>query len=110
MQQTETPTDIAVGFDDLYLISEHGIDVFVLDLSRDPEQPPYYVNVEGRRFAFSGRTFLNPGWYVSLPREVKAEEAEGRIPLLVERPNRFYLYVHDPAAESAEDEGADAAE
>jgi len=111
MQQTETPTAVTVGFEDLYLLSESGVDVFVLDLSRDAGQPPYYISAEGRRFAFTGRTFLNPGWHTALPREIQAEEAEGRLALLVERPKRFYLYLHDPAAEAeAEDgDGAEAA-
>ncbi len=96
-------TELAVGFDDMVVLSEGGVDVFVLNLDADPEVPPYYIDVAGRRFAFSGVTFLVRGHSAQLSQFVREHEAEGRLLLLGERRDRYFAYVFDPAADTGEE-------
>jgi hypothetical protein len=101
-------TEVEVTFDDMTVLSEDGVDLFVLNWNEFVEPPPYYVDVDGRRFAYSSQTVLVAGRGAVLSDFVREHEAEGLTVLLVERDDRFMLYLHDPAA-GAEDED-DAAE
>ena len=47
------PTEIAVGFDDMTVLSEGGVDVFLLNMDEMEDVPPYYIDVAGRRFSYS---------------------------------------------------------
>ena len=96
---TEALTEIEVTFDDLTVLSEGGVDVFVLDWGVE-SAPPYFIHVGERRFEFSASTLLVSGHSALLPAWVREQESEGRIPLLVERDERYYLYLHDPAAQA----------
>ena len=101
-----TATEIEVTFDDLTVLSEEEIDVFVLNWNDGEDPPPYYVDLEGRRFAFTSTTLLLVGHRAVLADYVREQQAEGRIPLLVERDERYYLYLHDPNEGAEEDEEA----
>ncbi len=91
-------TELAVGFDDLNVLTEDGIEVFTLNMNASPDLPPYYVEVAGRRFAYSSTSFLLKGHSATLPAFIRAHQAEGRLVILIERDNRYMAYVHDPAA------------
>ena len=104
---TADPTATTLTFDDLFVLSTGGVDVFVYDMLETaelPQQPPYYVTVDGRRFAFSGMTFLEHGHGAVLPRWVREEEAAGHLTLFVRRNERLMGYVHAPAAVDEDDE------
>ena len=90
--------EVEVGFEDGAVISEDGVDVFVFNWTLPPEPPPYYVRVAGRRFAYSGETLLVKGHGAWLSRLVREHEAEGRLVMLVERDDRYLIYLHDPNA------------
>lgn len=103
-------SELEVSLDDLTVLSEGDADVFVLNLNGDPETPPYYVTVGGRRFSFSGDTFLIFGHSATMSDWVREQEEQGMLPLLVERDDRYLRYVHDPNAElEEEDAGKQAA-
>ena len=106
-QQPAQQHDVEVSFEDMTVLSEGGVDVFVLQWEADGAPPPFYVDVDGRRFHFTSRTFLYDGHGAAMPRYVQEEEAEGRIPLLVQRNDRFYIYSHDPNAEEEDGEGSE---
>lgn len=91
---------VDVSFEDMgVLVDENtGAEAFILNWNLDAAPPPYYLNVEGRRFAYSGETLLVKGHGAKFGAIVKAHEAEGRIALFVERDGRLMIYVHDPAA------------
>ena len=89
-------SELAVTFDDMTVLSEGGADVFVVNLNNREEAPPYYVTVNGRRFSFTGDTFLIQGHSAVMPAWVREHEAEGRLVLLGERDDRYVRYVHDP--------------
>ena len=99
------PTEVAVTFDDMTVLSEDGVDLFVLNWNEFVEPPPFYVDVAGRRFVYSSQTMLVAGRGALLSDFVREQEAEGVTVLLVERDDRFMLYLHDPAT-GAEDEAA----
>jgi hypothetical protein len=95
-------TEIATGFDDMTVLSEGGVDVFILNLEEYEDVPPYYVDVAGRRFAYASVTFPVKGQGASLPRFVRETEAEGKLVIMVERKERYLAYIHDPNAEDEE--------
>lgn len=95
---TADPTTMSVTFDELYVLESGGVDCFVLDWNEQPELPPYYITVDGRRFGYTGTTYLLKGHGARLPLWVQAEEAAGRLALFVERNGRLMAYLHDPAA------------
>jgi hypothetical protein len=95
---TET-TELAVGFDDMTVLSEGGVDVFLLNLDESNEVPPYYVDVAGRRFSYSSITFMTKGHSAQLPNFVHEQEEAGNLVIMVERGGRYLAYVHDPNAE-----------
>jgi len=100
---TEAATEVQVTFDDMTVLSEGGIDVFVLNWNESEDPPPYYVDVAELRFAFSASTLLVTGHKAILADYVREQQAEGRIPLFVERDERYYVYLHDPDAGEDED-------
>lgn len=97
-------TELAVGFDDLGVLTEDGVEVFTLNMNESPEVPPYYVDIAGRRFAYSSQSFLIKGHSATLPAFVRQHEADGHRVILVERNNRYMAYIHDPAAETDDEE------
>ena len=92
-------SEVEVGFDDLTVLSEGGADVFVLNLNGAETPPPFYVSVAGRRFAFTGETFLIQGHSAGLAGWVREQEEQGSLPLLAERDDRYLRYVHEPPGE-----------
>lgn len=103
-QQQEPITERAYSMDDVYVVSEGGVDAAVINLTDLPQVPPYYINIAGRRFVFTARTYPIKGHAAHMPRDVQAELDAGHLPLLVERGPRYYLYVCDPAAAEEDDE------
>ncbi len=100
-------TEVEVTFDDMTVLSEDGVDLFVLNWNKFVEVPPFYVDVDGRRFAYASQTVLIAGRGPVLSNFVREQEAGGMTVLLVERDERFLLYIHDPAAEADDaEEGA----
>lgn len=103
---TADPTAITLTFDDLFVLSTGAVDAFVYDMAEATVPPPYYITVDGRRFALTGTTFLESGHGAVLPRWVQEQEAEGHLAMFVRRNERLLAYVHDPAA-SEDEEGED---
>lgn len=101
---TADPTSMTVTFDELYVLQSGGVDCFVLNWNEAPALPPYYITVDGRRFAYTGTSYLVKGHGAELPRWVQAEEAAGHLVLFVERDDRLLAYLHDPSAVE-DDEG-----
>ena len=99
------PTDITLTFPRLDVLSTGGVDIFMYDAAESPDPPPYYITVDGRRFAFTGQTFLEKGHGAVLPQWVAEEEAAGHLVMVARRNERLLAYVHDPAA--SEDDEAD---
>ena len=95
---TADPTSMSVTFDELYVLESGGVDCFVLDWNDAPALPAYYITVDGRRFGYTGATYLVKGHGAQLPQWVQAEEAAGRLTMFVERDGRLMAYVHDPSA------------
>ena len=95
-------TELSVGFEDMTVLTTEGVEVFTLDMNPLEDVPPLYVDVHGRRFAFSGTTFPVHGHGAPLPDFVREHEAAGHLVLFGERGSRYYGYVHDPAAELEE--------
>ncbi len=100
---------LSVGFGELYVLDTEDVEVFVLDLNGRDAAPPFYIDVDGRRFTFTAATFLLRGHGAALPDYVRAEEAEGRLALFGERDDRLLIYGHDPSAE-VDDEDDDEGE
>lgn len=103
----EQATELTVGFDDLFVLSTDGVDAFVLNWNEAENPPPFYIDVGGRRFAFTADTYLVRGHGADLPRYLTAEEAEGRLALLVERDGRYLVYSHDPNAPEDDEDDED---
>ena len=95
---------VEVGFDDLDLLTDEGVEVFVLPLNERAAPPPYYLSAAGRRFRYGGETFLVQGRGAELPRFLAERDEEGVLVLLVERLGRYLAYLHDPAEDDAEAE------
>jgi hypothetical protein len=99
-----TPTELAVGFDDMTVLSEGGVDVFLLNMEEFEDVPPYYIDVAGRRFSYTAITFLTKGHSAQMPAFVREQEEAGKLVVMGERGGRYLAYVHDPNAISEEDE------
>jgi len=99
-------TSVTLTFQDFYVLAAEDVDAFVVNWNERPTAAPFYVEVDGKRFAYAGLTFLVRGHGAELPRWVKDEEEAGRLVLFVEREERLLAYVYDPAAE-AEEEAAE---
>lgn len=107
---TADPTAITLAFEDLFVLSTGGVDAFVYDMADSAVPPPYYITVDGRRFALTGATYLESGHGAVLPRWVAEEEAQGHLVMFVRRSERLLGYVFDPAAAAEADaEGDDEA-
>ena len=100
------PTELAATFNDMTVLSEDGLDVFLLNLDQYEDAPPYYLDVAGRRFAYSSTTFPVKGQGAQMPGFIREQEAAGNLVLLGERKGRYLAYIHDPNAET-DDEGGD---
>ncbi len=98
---------LSAGFSDLYVLDTEDVEAFVIDLNGRDAAPPFYVDVDGRRFTFTAATFLLSGHGAALPDYVRAEEAEGRLVLFGEREDRLLIYGHDPNAEVEDGEEGD---
>ena len=98
-------TEIAITFDDMTVLAEDDFEVFVFNMLELPDVPPFYLEVAGRRFSYSSRTFPVKGHRASMPPFIREEEAAGHIVLLGERNGRYMAYVHDPNAPADDEEG-----
>lgn len=103
---TAHETSVELTMDDLYVIGADDIDAFAVNWNEEPSPPPFYVIVDGRKFAFVGQTYLVRGYGAELPDWVKAEDDAGHLVLFVEREGRLLAYSFDPSAEVFEDEAA----
>lgn len=97
-------TELAVGFDDMTVLSDGGVDVFLLNMEEFEDVPPYYIEVAGRRFSYSSMTFPTKGHGATLPKFVREQEDAGNLVVLGERGGRYIAYVHDPNVIAEEDE------
>jgi hypothetical protein len=96
---------MTVGFNDLYVVTTGGVDVFAMNLNDWEGAPPYYLSVEGREFALQpSNTYLVTGHGADLPAWLQAEEIEGHLTVLAERGGRYLVYSHDTTAVPEEDE------
>ncbi|MBM3141146.1 MAG: hypothetical protein FJZ92_13305 [Chloroflexi bacterium] len=102
----ETRTAV-VGYEDFEILETGDVDVFVLNVNELRGLPPFYVEVDGRRFGLQRDTFQVRGHGALLPAWIREQEAAGRLVLLAERRERFLVYVHDPSATDEDDEGGD---
>ncbi|MCA9848651.1 MAG: hypothetical protein KC461_04150 [Dehalococcoidia bacterium] len=102
-------TSVELTFDDFYVLTADDVDAFAVDWNEEPAPPPFYVVVDGKKFAYTGQTYLVRGYGAELPDWVKAEDAEGHLVLFVERGTRLLAYSYDPTIEEEED-GEEAAE
>lgn len=104
------PTSVELSFADMYVLTADDVDAFAVNWNDEPSPPPYYVIVDGKKFAFVGQTYLVRGYGAELPDWVKAEDEAGHLVLFVEREDRLLAYSYDPSAEAEEDEPAEGAE
>ena len=95
---------LVATYDDFELLGTGDVDVFVLDLNELPGRPPYFVEVDGRRFSLQRETFLVRGHGATMPQWIREQDGAGRIVLLAERGTRYLVYLHDP---NAADDGDD---
>lgn len=95
---------MVVTYDDLELLETEDVDSFVLNLNDLPTAPPYFVEVDGRRFSLLRETFLVRGHGATMPRWIREQEAEGRLVLLAERNERYLVYLWDPNADSDDED------
>ncbi len=90
---------VEVKFEQMGVLEdEAGTQAFILDWNLEPAPPPYYLVIDGRKFAYSGETLLVKGHGARFGRIVREHEAAGRIAMFVERDSRLLLYVFDPSA------------
>lgn len=105
---TDDPTTAHATFEDMYVLTAEDVDAFAINWNERETPPPYFVIVDGRRFAYTGMTYLVRGYGAALPRWVKEEEEAGRLVLFVERDDRLLAYVYDPTLEVDEDAAGEA--
>ena len=95
--------EVEISFEEMGVIEDDsGVQAFMLDWNLDPAPPPYYLWVDGRRFAYSGETLPTKGHGATFGRVVAEREAAGQLVMFVERDPRLLIYVHDPAAQDDE--------
>ncbi|MFB0900576.1 MAG: hypothetical protein QMB22_01030 [Dehalococcoidia bacterium] len=87
--------EISVVYEDLDVIGDQDTETFVLNLNFLEGLFPYYINIDKLIFYFSGRSFLVNGRSAMLPKLIVENESNNQLTLLVERENRFYIYLHD---------------
>ena len=85
---------VSVSFDDLDVHSDQDKETFVLNLNFFEAQMPFYIKVNDYSFSFSGQSFLINGRSAVLPSLIEENEKNHQLTLLVERSNRFYIYLH----------------
>ncbi len=105
---SETKT-LDITFNDLNILSTGGVDVLVLNLNEWNSDIPFYLEIEQRLFALQpSNTHLVSGHGAQLPNWITNEESEGRLTILVERNERYLVYIHDTLAiDEDEDEDED---
>lgn len=100
-------TSATLTFEDFYILTGDEFEAFAVNWNDEPSAPPFYVDVDGKRFAYQGVTFLVRGHGAELPDWVKAEDEAGRLVLFVERLERLLAYSYDPNAEVEEEDAAE---
>lgn len=100
-------TSVELSLEDMYLLTADDVDAFAVNWNDEPSPPPFYVIVDGRKFAFVGQTYLVRGYGAELPDWVKAEDEAGHLVMFVERDDRLLAYSYDPEAEAEEDEASE---
>ena len=103
----DDPTTLTATLEDMYVLTADDVDAFALNWNERDTPPPFYVVVDGKRFHYTGTTYLVRGYGAELPDWVKAEEAAGHLVLFVERDSRLLSYVYDPEAEAEESDTAE---
>jgi hypothetical protein len=105
---SETKT-LDITFNDLNILSTGGVDVLVLNLNEWNSDIPFYLEIDQRLFALQpSNTHLVSGHGAQLPNWITNEESEGRLTILVERNERYLVYIHDTLAiDEDEDEDED---
>ncbi len=103
-------TSASLTFEDFYVLTAGDVDAFAIDWNEEPAPPPFYVDVDGKRFAYTGLTFLVRGYGAELPKWVHEEEEAGHLVLFVEREGRLLSYVYDPAVEAEDEAESESAE
>ena len=105
---SETKT-LDITFNDLNILSTGGVDVLVLNLNEWNSDIPFYLEIDQRLFALQpSNTHLVSGHGAQLPNWITNEELEGRLTILVERNERYLVYIHDTLAiDEDEDEDED---
>lgn len=96
---------VDVTFEEMgVLADDDGAEAFILDWNWEDAPPPYYLNVEGRRFSYTGETLLVKGHGAKFGQLVRDHEAAGRLAMFVERAGRLLIYVYDPSAQDDDEE------
>ena len=95
---SETKT-LDITFNDLNILSTGGVDVLVLNLNEWNSDIPFYLEIDQRLFALQpSNTHLVSGHGAQVPNWITNEESEGRLTILVERNERYLVYIHDTLA------------
>ena len=101
---SETKT-LDITFNDLNILSTGGVDVLVLNLNEWDNDVPFYLEIDQRFFALQpSNTHLVSGHGAQLPNWITNEESEGRLTILVERNERYLVYIHDTLAVEEDDD------
>ena len=101
---SETKT-LDITFNDLNILSTGGVDVLVLNLNEWDNDVPFYLEIDQRLFALQpSNTHLVSGHGAQLPNWITNEESEGRLTILVERNERYLVYIHDTLAIDEDDD------
>jgi hypothetical protein len=101
---SETKT-LDITFNDLNILSTGGVDVLVLNLNEWNSDIPFYLEIDQRLFALQpSNTHLVSGHGAQLPNWITNEESEGRLTILVERNERYLVYIHDTLAIDEDDD------
>ena len=101
---SETKT-LEITFNNLNILSTGGVDVLVLNLNEWNNDIPFYLEIDQRLFALQpSNTHLVSGHGAQLPNWITNEELEGRLTILVERNERYLVYIHDTLAIEEDDD------
>lgn len=81
--------------------SIEGVYVPVIKQTIEPSPPKVEIVVEGQTYKYD-RSYPIKGHSAMLPPYLRAQMSAGKAPLLIERPDRFYVYFAEaPAAPQA---------